>query len=88
MVANILLPDTYPTPYPPPPDPRVGVKRSKFKIQNFQNMVMLHIKLKRIVNAATWWKIFFPQTPTPTLGMGSIGQISTFSEHSHVAYQI
>ena len=25
---------------------------------------------------------------TPTLGMGLMGQNSTFSEHSHVAYQI
>ena len=24
---------------------------------------------------------------TPTLGMGSVGQNSTFSEHGHVAYQ-
>ena len=26
--------------------------------------------------------------PPPTLGMGSIGQNSAFSEHGHVAYQI
>ena len=26
--------------------------------------------------------------PHPTLGMGSVGQNSTFSEHGHVAYQI
>ena len=26
----------------------------KVKIQLFQNMVMLHIKLKRITNAAAW----------------------------------
>ena len=25
--------------------------------------------------------------PPPTLGMGSVGQNSTFSEHGHVAYQ-
>ena len=29
----------------------------------------------------------FPAGPT-TLGMGSVGQISTFSEHGHVAFQI
>ena len=28
------------------------------------------------------------QTPPPTLGMGSVGQNSTFSEHGHVGYQI
>ena len=27
-------------------------------------------------------------TPPLTLGMGSIGQLSTFSEHGHAAYQI
>ena len=45
MVANILPAD------PSLPDPGDGVKRSKF---NLQNMVMLHIKLKGITNAATW----------------------------------
>ena len=56
---------------------------------------MLHIKLKRITNAATWKQIFCPQTaPTPppppprSWGMRSVGQNSTFSEHCHVAYQI
>ena len=29
-----------------------------------------------------------PLPHTHTLGMGSIGQKSTFSEHGHVAYQI
>ena len=37
---------------------------------------MLHIKLKRITNAAKVYKIFCPQTPHPP--MGSIGQNSTF----------
>ena len=60
------------------------------KIQLFQNTVMLHIKLKGITNAAAWLQKFCPQTPTHplTLGLGSIGQNSTFSEHGHVAYQI
>ena len=50
---------------------------------------MLHIILKGITNAATWWQIFCSQpNPPRTLGMGSIGQNSTFSEYSHVAYQI
>ena len=43
MVANILPTDT--------PDPGDRVNRSKFNF--FQNMVMLHIRLKRITNAAT-----------------------------------
>ena len=29
-----------------------------------------------------------PPPPSLTLGMGSVGQNSTFSEYSHVAYQI
>ena len=33
---------------------------------------------------------YHPQSPPydPVLGMGSIGQNSTFSEHGHVAYEI
>ena len=56
-------------------------------------MVILDMKLKRIKNAATI-KVanICPQTPTlpltPTLGMGSEGQNSTFSEHCHVGYEI
>ena len=33
-------------------------------------------------------KYIAPPPPTHTLGIGSIGQKSTFSEHGHVAYQI
>ena len=34
-------------------------------------------------------KYFARRPPThPTLGMGSIGQNSTFSEHGHVAHQV
>ena len=47
MVAHIL-----PAVPNPPPDPGDRVKMSFFF--NFQNMVMLYIKLKRIQNAATW----------------------------------
>ena len=40
----------------PVPDPLGGLKGwdQKVKIQFFQNMVMLHIKLKGITDAATW----------------------------------
>ena len=40
----------------PVPDPLGGLKgwEQKVKIQSFQNMVMLHIKLNRITDAATW----------------------------------
>ena len=30
---------------------------------------------------------YFPPYPDPALGMGSVRQNSTFSEHGHVAYQ-
>ena len=33
-------------------------------------------------------KYFARRHPHPILGMGSIGQESTFSEHGYVAYQI
>ena len=72
---------------PPPP-------HAADKCQLFQNMVMLHIKLKRIIeNAATWYQIFVRRPPyhpprPPTLGIGSKGQNSTFSEHGIKAYQI
>ena len=50
---------------------------------------MLHIKLKGIRNAEKLSQTFFLQTaPSLTLGLGSKGQISTFSEHGHVANQM
>ena len=54
MVANIL-------PAAPPP-PSLG---SKDQIYLLQNMIMLHIKLKGIANAATCWQIFCLQPPSP-----------------------
>ena len=51
MVANILLID-------PLPGPWGGGQ--KVKIQPFQNMVMLHINLKGITNAAACKHIFYP----------------------------
>ena len=58
---------------PPTPTCKWG---QKVKIQLFQNMVMLHIKLNGITNSATWSQIFCLQAPT-------FGQTSTFSEHGH-----
>ena len=57
---------------------------------------MLHMKFKRITIAATRYQkhVFCLHTPSPrsppplTLGMGSVGQNTAFSEHGHVAYQI
>ena len=59
----------------PPPDPGGGSIGLNL---TFQNKVTLLIKSNRITK----------QTPLRTLGMGSVGQNSTFSEHGHVAYQI
>ena len=33
-------------------------------------------------------KYFAPRSPSPTLGMESVRQNSTFSKHGHVTYQI
>ena len=80
MVA-IFFPADPPIPFYP--------RSQKVKIQLFRNMVMLDIKLTGIINAATWQQIFCPQNLSlTTLGAGSKGQNSTFSEHGHVAYQI
>ena len=38
----------------PSPSPWPCCWGQKVKIQLFQNMIMLHIKLKRITNVATW----------------------------------
>ena len=80
MVSNIL-------PVDPPPDPGGGGK--KVELQLVRNMVMLHIKLKGITNAATWLQVCCPRPPShpPDPGVGSKGQKSTISEHGHVAYQ-
>ena len=43
MVANIM-----------PADPHPHPGGQKVKIQLFQNMVIVHIKLKAIMNAVTW----------------------------------
>ena len=86
MVANILLAD------PCPPQPTTLGDGKKVKIQPFQNMVMLHIKLMKLTNAATWKQIFCresPSQPNPSDPMvGVKGSNSTFSEHDQVAYQI
>ena len=62
----------------------------KFKIQRFQNMIMLHIKLNEIANAATRKHIFCPYTHPRPIGCGQMhkNKLLLFSESSHVAYQI
>ena len=43
---------------------------AEVKIELFQNMVMLHIKLKMTMLAATWQQIFCPQTHPQPRGWG------------------
>ena len=59
----------------------VGQKDQKVKFNLFTTLS----SCIGITNAATRQQIFCPQTPRP---WQSKGQISTFSEHGHVAYQI
>ena len=62
----------------PVPDPLGGLREwgQNVKIQLFQNMIILHIKFKGIMNAAPWKQIFCPQSPAHPhpLTMGSKGQ--------------
>ena len=79
-VANILPKDSYPS--------ILGMCKW-VKIQLFQNMVMLHIILKRITNAATRQQIFYPKTPPPLPAPDTENWVNrskfTFSEHAPVA---
>ena len=102
MVANILLQDYNQTPLPPPPPPPPHTHTpwlgSKGHFHLFQTMVMFHIKKKNkcsnmvpnILPADPPLARPYPPPPplSPILGMGSIGQKSTFPEHGHVANQI
>ena len=56
---------------------------AEVKIKLFQNMVMLHIKLGSNMIAN-----ILPTDTLSTQGIGSKGQTISFSESSHVAYQI
>ena len=69
----------------------MGSKFENVKIQLFQDMVLLHIKLKGITKCSNMVANILasdPPPPPPDPGVGSKGQNSTFSEHGHVAYQI
>ena len=69
---------------PPPPPP---TKRSNFHFSEHGH-VAYQIKGNHECSNKLAYILSFPQSPTPTLGMGSIGQKSTFSGHGHVVYQI
>ena len=80
MVANNLPAD------PTSPRPNLGIDKL-VKFQFFQHMFTVHIKLKGIMNAATWTQMFCAAPPPPppppppqplTLGLGSKGYNFTF----------
>ena len=58
----------------------------RVKIHIFQNMVMLHIELMGMANAATCKRIFYPHMHSLPLGGDKSQNICP--ESSHVAYQI
>ena len=65
--------------------------RSKGQNQLFQNMIIIftHVayQIKENYKRSNIVANILPTDPPP-LGMGSVGQNSTFTEHCHVAYQI
>ena len=62
--------------------------RAQAKIELFQNMVMLHIKLKLKTLAATYGSKYFAHRHTLDQGGGVKRSYYIFSSSSHVAYQI
>ena len=60
---------------------------AEVKIKLFQNMVMLHIKFK-LTTLQQHGSKYFAHRYTLDPGVGSKGQTISFSESSHVAYQI
>ena len=61
---------------------------AEVRIKLFQNMVMLHIKLKLTSWQQHGSKYFAHRHTLSTQGVGTKGQTISFSETSHVAYQI
>ena len=70
----------------PLPDPEEWSQ--KVKLQPFQNMVILHIKLMGITKCSSNVANILPSDPYLTLGMGSIDHNETILEDGHVACQI
>ena len=54
----------------------------------FSTMAMLHIKLKVMSHAATWWQIFSHILPSQTIEVGSKGENKLFAEHGHFVFLI
>ena len=76
MVANILPTDLPP---PPPPHPSERVHRSKF---NFENMVMLHIKLTGITEYRNMIaNVLLAKLPPPPRILGQKVKIQLFQNN-------
>ena len=76
---------------PPPPPTSGWVNRSKFYLFRTWSCCISALRESRLQQQGTKYFACRPPTPPPphpTLGMGSIGRNSTFSEHGYVAYQI
>ena len=69
------------------PPPTLGM-RSVGHNSTFQNMVMLHIKLKSIMKTATWLPADPPPPPPDPRDGVCWSKFMFFTEHGHVAYQI
>ena len=78
MVANILPTDT----------PLTQGWSQKVKLYIFLKVVMLHIKLKPDEAGSKMVANILPTDTPSTQGVGTKGQTISFSESSHVAYQI
>ena len=70
----------------PLPDPGYEVNRAKFNFFRTWSCCII-IKFKGITKCSSMEANILTADPSLTLGMRSIGQNLTFSEHDHVAYQ-
>ena len=87
MVANIMPADIImPPPPPPPPPPDPGGQ--KVAIQLFQNMVILHKKIKGNHKCSNMVVNILPAAPPPSPDPRVKRLTLTFAGHDHVAYQI
>ena len=83
--SKYLPAEPYPTPSPPP-EPGVVVN---VKILFFRIWSCVAYQIKEFHKCSNMVANILPtDPPPPPLGMGSVGQTSTSSEHGHVACQI
>ena len=83
-----MVADIQPTDPPSPPDPGVWVKRFKYDFFRAWSYCISNLMESRMQQNGNKYFARRPPPPPPTLGVGSKGQNSTFSEYGHVAFQI